>query len=124
MSPAEPSAAPLPALPAPSRAEAERWVADVVAGGAFDPAQAVALASSLRDARVRDILAAAALEIKRAQTGERVTVSRNIDPETNNDGRTPNERGRCASLTSTKNCSRRSLPKRRAYRRFCEYFPR
>ncbi|MEZ4279915.1 MAG: 7,8-didemethyl-8-hydroxy-5-deazariboflavin synthase CofG [Myxococcota bacterium] len=73
----------LPAAPnalrvAPSRADAERWAADVVAGGELEADQAFALAGALREAGIRDTLAAAALAIKQRQTGDRVTVSRNI----------------------------------------------
>lgn len=78
MSPPESNAAPRPALPAPSRAEAERWVAEVVDGRSFEPGRAEALGGALRDASIRDVLAAGASEIKRRQTGRRVTVSRNI----------------------------------------------
>jgi FO synthase len=78
MSPTDSPAAPVPALAAPSRAEAERWVADVVSGGLLAPDRAEALGASLRDAGIRDVLAAGATEIKRKQTGNRVTVSRNI----------------------------------------------
>ncbi len=78
MPPTVVSAAPVPALSAPSRTQAERWVADVVAGGSFAPGQAEALAAALRDTAIRDVLAAGASEIKREQTGQRVTVSRNI----------------------------------------------
>jgi 7,8-didemethyl-8-hydroxy-5-deazariboflavin synthase CofG subunit len=78
MSSHEPPAAPKAALAAPSRAEAERWVADVVAGGELEADRALALATALRDAGIREALAAGALAIKRRQTGNRVTVSRNI----------------------------------------------
>jgi len=63
---------------APSRAEAERWVADAVGGSALDPLQAEALGGALRDAGIRETLAAGALAIKLRQTGRRVTVSRNV----------------------------------------------
>jgi FO synthase len=72
------AAAPAPAPPVPSRAEAERWVADAVSGRALEPGQAEALGALLRSAPIRDALASGALEIKRKQTGHRVTVSRNI----------------------------------------------
>jgi len=72
------SLAAAPAPPVPSRAEAERWVADAVSGRALEAGQAEALGASLRSASIRDALAAGALEIKRKQTGRRVTVSRNI----------------------------------------------
>lgn len=63
---------------APSRAEAARWVADVVAGRSFEPGQAAALAAGLRDEAIRETLCAGALAIKRRQTADRVTVSRNV----------------------------------------------
>ena len=78
MSPTDPPTASAPVLAAPSRAEAGRWVADAVSGGELSPDRAEALAASLRDAAIRDVLAAGATEIKRKQTGNRVTVSRNI----------------------------------------------
>ena len=78
MSPTDPPTASAPVLTAPSRAEAERWVADVVSGGVLLPDRAEALAAALRDAAIRNVLAAGASEIKRKQTGNRVTVSRNI----------------------------------------------
>ena len=78
MSPHEPPAAPKAAPAAPTRAEAERWVAEVVDGGELGAERAVALAAGLRDAGLLATLAAGALEIKRRQTGLRVTVSRNI----------------------------------------------
>ncbi len=78
MSSHEPLAAPKAAPAAPDRAEAERWVAEVVAGGELGAERALALATAFRDAGIRDTLAAGALEIKRRQTGERVTVSRNV----------------------------------------------
>ncbi|MEZ4332322.1 MAG: 7,8-didemethyl-8-hydroxy-5-deazariboflavin synthase CofG [Myxococcota bacterium] len=68
-------------MPAPlrvSRAEAERWVSDAVAGRRFEPDQADTLGGALRDPKIRAVLAEGALAIKRRQTGDRVTVSRNI----------------------------------------------
>lgn len=58
--------------------EVERWVADVVAGGRFERAQAEALGGRLADAPIRAVLSEGARAIKQAQTGNRVTVSRNI----------------------------------------------
>lgn len=78
MSESEASSASVPVLPAPTRAQAERWVSDVVAGGDFAPGQAEALGRVLRDASIRTVLAEGALAIKRRQTADRVTVSRNI----------------------------------------------
>ncbi len=78
MSATEPPAAPKAALAAPSRAEAERWVADIVSGGELEADRALLLAGALRNAGIREALAAGALAIKRRQTGNRVTVSRNI----------------------------------------------
>lgn len=78
MTPTDLPAAPNALRVAPSRADAERWAADVVAGGELEADQALALAGALRDAGIRDTLAAAALAIKQRQTGDRVTVSRNI----------------------------------------------
>lgn len=74
----DPSAGRTPALPVPGRAEAERWVAEAVAGRSFEPGQVVALAGRLKDAGIREAVAAGALEVKRRQTGQRVTVSRNV----------------------------------------------
>lgn len=70
--------APKAARPVPSRAEAERWVADALARGAFEAGQAEALGSALRDGDLRTVVCEAALEKKRKQTGNRVTVSRNV----------------------------------------------
>ncbi len=78
MAPTDLPAAPNALRVAPSRADAERWAAAVVEGGELEADQALALAGSLRDAGIREALAAAALAIKRRQTADRVTVSRNI----------------------------------------------
>ena len=59
-------------------AEVERWVADVVGGERLDRERAERLSERLGDATIRETLCEAAREIKRAQTGDRVTVSRNI----------------------------------------------
>ena len=63
---------------APSLAEVERWVADVVGGGALDRTQVEALGGQLGDAAIREALCEGARAIKQAETGDRVTVSRNI----------------------------------------------
>lgn len=78
MSPSEADDGSMPATPRVTRAEAERWVADVVAGRAFEAGQAEALGAALRDPAVRAVLAEGGLAIKRRQTGDRVTVSRNV----------------------------------------------
>ncbi len=78
MSLIDPPPAFAPAPLRPSLAEAERWVADVVAGQGFEPGQAEILGASLRDPAIRGVLAEGALAIKRRQTGQRVTVSRNV----------------------------------------------
>jgi FO synthase len=57
---------------------AERWVADVVGGGELERDQAEALGAQLADPRTRSLLCEGARAIKQAQTGQRVTVSRNI----------------------------------------------
>jgi FO synthase len=63
---------------APSLAEVERWVAEVVDGGSLDRTQAEALGGHLDEAEIRQALCEGARAIKRAETGDRVTVSRNI----------------------------------------------
>lgn len=78
MSPSEADDGSMPATPRVTRVEAERWVADVVAGRAFEAGQAEALGAALRDPAVRAVLAEGGLAIKRRQTGDRVTVSRNV----------------------------------------------
>jgi len=62
----------------PGLAEVERWVADVVAGGSLERDQAEVLGSQLGDATLRQVLCEGGRAIKVAQTGDRVTVSRNI----------------------------------------------
>lgn len=61
-----------------SAADAEHWVAEVVAGGVLEAERANLLAGQLHDERIRDILCEGATAIKRAATGTRVTVSRNL----------------------------------------------
>jgi len=61
-----------------SLAEAERWVAGVVAGGSLERDQAEALGGQLAHAGIRGALCEAGRAIKQKQTGDRVTVSRNI----------------------------------------------
>jgi len=62
----------------PDRAQVERWVADVVGGQPLEREPAERLSKRLDDASIREVLCEGAREIKRAQTGDRVTVSRNI----------------------------------------------
>jgi FO synthase len=64
--------------PTPTSTDARRWAAEVVAGVPLARERAEALAGVLGDEGIRDVLCEAALEIKRAQTGDRVTVSRNL----------------------------------------------
>ena len=64
--------------PAPTSTDARRWAAEVVAGVPLARERAEALAGVLGDESIRDVLCEAALAIKRAQTGDRVTVSRNL----------------------------------------------
>jgi len=64
--------------PAPTSTDVRRWAAEVVAGVPLARERAEALAGVLGDEAIRDVLCEAALEIKRAQTGDRVTVSRNL----------------------------------------------
>jgi FO synthase len=61
-----------------SLAEVERWVADVVAGATLERDQAEKLGHRLADHSLREALCEGAAAIKRAETGSRVTVSRNI----------------------------------------------
>ena len=67
---------PVPAAPSPGQVRA--WVAEVVDGGTLDRERADALGSWLHDEAIREEMCAGARAIKRAQTGERVTVSRNV----------------------------------------------
>ncbi|HPG27490.1 MAG TPA: 7,8-didemethyl-8-hydroxy-5-deazariboflavin synthase CofG, partial [Myxococcota bacterium] len=62
----------------PARAEAERWIGEAVDGGALERDQAERLAAGLEDAGLREALCEGARAIKRAETGDRVTVSRNV----------------------------------------------
>jgi FO synthase len=62
----------------PSLAEARRWVEDVVAGAELGRERADALGRGLRDDGLRQVLCEGAREIKRASTGDRITVSRNL----------------------------------------------
>jgi len=64
--------------PAPTRTEVHRWVAEVIAGVPLERDQAEALAGVLHEDRIRDVLCDGAQAIKRVQTGDRVTVSRNL----------------------------------------------
>jgi FO synthase len=59
-------------------ADAKRWVDSVVAGDVLGRDEANALAGQLGDEKIRRIVCDAAHEIKRATTGNRVTVSRNL----------------------------------------------
>ncbi|MFP6655763.1 MAG: 7,8-didemethyl-8-hydroxy-5-deazariboflavin synthase CofG [Myxococcota bacterium] len=61
-----------------SAADAKRWVAEVVAGETLDRERANLFAAQLHDERIRNILCEGATAIKRATTGNRVTVSRNL----------------------------------------------
>jgi FO synthase len=65
-------------LPIPSHANVQIWVDEVVAGVPLARDRADALAGVLADETVRSILCEGAHAIKRAQTGDRVTVSRNL----------------------------------------------
>lgn len=78
MSPSESDGTTPSMTPRLSRVEAERWVAEAVAGRPFEAGQAEMLGSALRDREIRAVLAEGALAIKRRQTGARVTVSRNV----------------------------------------------
>lgn len=78
MSPSESDGTTPSMTPRVSRVEAERWVAEAVAGRPFEAGQAEMLGSALRDREIRAVLAEGALAIKRRQTGDRVTVSRNV----------------------------------------------
>jgi FO synthase len=62
----------------PTLTDVRRWVTEVVAGVPLEREQAEALAGVLRDDGVLPILCEGALAIKRAQTADRVTVSRNL----------------------------------------------
>jgi FO synthase len=62
----------------PTRAEIERWVADVASGSTFEREQAEAVAPLLADDGIRQVLCEGARAIKRAETGDRITVSRNL----------------------------------------------
>ena len=62
----------------PTLTDVRRWVTEVVAGVPLERERAEALAGVLRDDGVLPILCEGALAIKRAQTADRVTVSRNL----------------------------------------------
>ena len=64
--------------PTPTVTEVRRWVAEVVGGAPLERERAEALASALHEEGILQILCEGALAIKRAQTGDRVTVSRNL----------------------------------------------
>ena len=66
------------AAPSLSLAEVEAWVGGVVDGQPLDRVQAEALGASLHEEPVRARMAEGARAIKVSQTGNRVTVSRNI----------------------------------------------
>lgn len=61
-----------------SPADAERWVAEVISGKPLERERANLLAGRLQDDEIRQILCEGGLAIKRASTGDRVTVSRNL----------------------------------------------
>ena len=61
-----------------SPAEVRGWVEDAVAEAGLSRERAERLAPQLGDARIRELLCEGAQQIKRATTGRRVTVSRNI----------------------------------------------
>ena len=67
-----------PKTTASTPADAEHWVAQVVAGHELGRDRANALADQLHDDKIRGILCDGAHAIKRATTGNRVTVSRNL----------------------------------------------
>ncbi len=64
--------------PSPRLAEVRDWVAEVVAGARLERERAERLAGVLGEGEVRQILCEGALAKKRAETGDRVTVSRNL----------------------------------------------
>jgi len=64
--------------PSPRLAEVRDWVAAVVAGAPLERERAERLTDVLGDGEVRQILCEGALAKKRAETGDRVTVSRNL----------------------------------------------
>ncbi len=73
-----PPPASLRAPRAPSPSEAEAWIAEAVDAGGLTRDHADRLALGLRDPALRARLCEGARAVKRAQTGDRVTVSRNI----------------------------------------------
>jgi len=64
--------------PTPKLAEVERWVADVESGAALERSQAVAISAVMNDDAIRRVISEAARSIKRAETGDRITVSKNL----------------------------------------------
>ena len=64
--------------PTPTLTDVRHWVTEIVAGVPLERERAEALAGALRDHEVRQVLCEGAQAIKRAQTGDRVTVSRNL----------------------------------------------
>lgn len=64
--------------PVPSLADVRGWVSEVVAGTPLGREQAEALSGVLRDEGVRQVLCEGAQAIKQAETGDRITVSRNL----------------------------------------------
>jgi FO synthase len=70
--------APVRGAALPSLAQVEAWVGQAVDGEGFDRECADALGRSLLDAPIRELLCEGARSRKRAATGDRVTVSRNI----------------------------------------------
>jgi FO synthase len=67
-----------PTVQIATAADAKRWVDAVVAGRELGRDEANALACQLGDEEIRQIICDAAYTIKRATTGHRVTVSRNL----------------------------------------------
>jgi len=67
-----------PEFNAITAARAAEWVSEVVAGAPLERERANVLASQLHDDVIRRVLAEGAHTLKRANTGNRVTVSRNL----------------------------------------------
>jgi FO synthase len=64
--------------PPPTVTDVERWVGETTAGVPLERERAEALAGVLRDDAIRQILCEGAKSIKQAETGDRITVSRNL----------------------------------------------
>lgn len=62
----------------PRLEEVRRWAAEVVDGVPLSDERAQRIAVGLGDGSIRETICQAALAIKRAETGDRVTVSRNV----------------------------------------------